>query len=78
MPKMLKDSVVISTVEDLYKDYPDDFDEARTTVRWPLWLARMVDFERKSARIPRSSWTQMAVIEKLERLGYDINKKMGK
>ena len=70
--------VTINTLEELYKYYPDDSVEVMTTIQWPLWLERMVDFERKATRIPRSTWLKIAVLEKLERMGYDVNKKMGK
>ncbi len=78
MPKRSESPVKISKKEDLYQDHSDDYDAVITSVQWPRWLVRMVDFERKTMRIPRSSWAQMAVMEKLRRLGYDVKKKMEK
>ncbi len=73
-----KKKIVINTLEDLYKSYPDDFDDAVTSMKWPNWLVRIVDFDRKSTKIPRSSWILTAVMEKVERQGYDVSIKLKK
>ena len=49
-----------------------DKEEQIVTVRIRKNLVELVDKERSKFSSPRSSWITQAVVEKLERLGYEI------
>lgn len=44
------------------------------SIRMNKKVIELVDKERKRINTPRSSWIVQAVVEKLERLGYDIER----
>jgi hypothetical protein len=43
------------------------------TLRIKKRIVDLIDKERSKFSIPRSSWIIQAVVEKLEKLGYDID-----
>ena len=47
-------------------------DEQIVTLRMKKNVVELVDKERTKFSAPRSSWIIQAVVEKLERLGYEI------
>jgi len=48
-------------------------DELIVTLRIRKNIVELIDKERAKFSSPRSSWITQAVVEKLERLGYEIN-----
>ncbi|WP_218460382.1 hypothetical protein [Rickettsia sp. TH2014] len=49
-----------------------DKEEQIVTLRIRKNIVELVDKERSKFSSPRSSWITQAVVEKLERLGYEI------
>ncbi|WP_040614935.1 hypothetical protein [Rickettsia endosymbiont of Ixodes scapularis] len=49
-----------------------DREEQIVTLRIRKNIVELVDKERSKFSSPRSSWITQAVVEKLERLGYEI------
>lgn len=49
-----------------------DKEEQIVTLRMRKNIVELVDKERSKFSSPRSSWITQAVVEKLERLGYEI------
>ncbi len=43
------------------------------TLRMKKWVVALIDKERSKFSTPRSSWITQASVEKLEKLGYEIN-----
>lgn len=50
-----------------------DKEEQIVTLRIRKNIVELVDKERSKFSSPRSSWITQAVVEKLERLGYEID-----
>ena len=48
-------------------------DEKVVTLKVKKSIVEIVDSEREKFSSPRSSWIIQAIVEKLERLGYEIN-----
>jgi len=48
------------------KDFP-------VSVRMRKKIVELIDQERRKFSIPRSAWINQAVVEKLEKLGYEID-----
>jgi hypothetical protein len=48
-------------------------DELLVTLRMKKSVVELIDKERSKYSSPRGSWITQAVVEKLERLGYEIN-----
>lgn len=48
-------------------------DEQIVTLRVKKNVVELIDKERYKFSTPRSSWITQAVVEKLEKLGYEIN-----
>ncbi len=48
------------------KDFP-------VSVRMRKKIVELIDQERHKFSIPRSAWINQAVVEKLEKLGYEID-----
>jgi hypothetical protein len=49
-----------------------NIDEQIVTLRVKKKIVELIDKERSKYSSPRSSWIIQAVVEKLERLGYEI------
>jgi hypothetical protein len=47
-------------------------EEKMVTLRIRRSIVELIDKEREKYSTPRSSWITQAVVEKLERLGYEI------
>lgn len=54
------------------KDPDKTIDEQIVTLRVKKIIVDLVDKERSKYSAPRSSWIIQAIVEKLERLGYEI------
>jgi len=52
-----------------------DREDRVVTVRMNINIIELVDKERKRINTPRSSWIVQAVVEKLEKIGYEIERK---
>ena len=50
-------------------------EERVVTLKMKQHIVDLVDLEREKFSSPRSSWIIQAVVEKLERLGYEISGK---
>jgi len=50
----------------------DSEDQVVTTFRVKKSIVALIDKERSKFSAPRSSWITQAIVEKLERLGYEI------
>lgn len=50
-----------------------DSDEQIVTLRVKKSVVELIDKERSKYSTPRSSWITQAIVEKLEKLGYEIN-----
>jgi len=48
-------------------------DEQIVTLKVKKKIVELIDTERNKFSSPRSSWIIQAIVEKLERLGYEIN-----
>lgn len=48
-------------------------EELVVTLRIKKSIVELIDKERSKYSSPRSSWITQAVVEKLEKLGYEIN-----
>ena len=48
-------------------------EELVVTLRIKRSIVELIDKERSKYSSPRSSWITQAVVEKLEKLGYEIN-----
>lgn len=48
-------------------------DEKNVSLRMKKRIVKLVDEEREKFSTPRSSWIIQAVVEKLERLGYELD-----
>lgn len=51
----------------------DNKDTVVTTLRIKTNVIKLVDKERAKFSAPRSTWITQAVVEKLEKLGYEID-----
>lgn len=51
---------------------PIDVNEQMVSLRVKKSIINLIDKERSKYSSPRSSWIIQAVVEKLERLGYEI------
>lgn len=51
----------------------DRNEERMVTLRIKKFIVELIDKERSKYSTPRSSWITQAVVEKLEKLGYDID-----
>lgn len=47
--------------------------EKMVTLRIKKVIVDLIDKERSKYSTPRSSWITQAIVEKLEKLGYEIN-----
>lgn len=47
-------------------------DEQVVTIKIKKKIVKLIDLERSKYSNPRSSWIIQAIVEKLERLGYEI------
>jgi hypothetical protein len=48
-------------------------EEQIVTLRIKKSIVELIDKERSKYSAPRSSWITQAIVEKLEKLGYEIN-----
>jgi hypothetical protein len=48
-------------------------DEQIVTLRVKKSVVQLIDKEKSKYSTPRSSWITQAIVEKLEKLGYEIN-----
>ena len=48
-------------------------EEKMVTLRIKKVIVDLIDKERSKYSTPRSSWITQAIVEKLEKLGYEIN-----
>lgn len=48
-------------------------EEQIVTLRIKKLIVELIDKERSKYSAPRSSWITQAIVEKLEKLGYEIN-----
>lgn len=48
-------------------------DEQGISLRMKKKIVKLIDEEREKFSTPRSSWITQAVVEKLQRLGYEID-----
>lgn len=62
----MKDSISSKSVNE------KNVDEQIVTLRVKKTIVDLVDKDRSKYSAPRSSWIIQAVVEKLERLGYEI------
>ena len=53
-------------------DDTSDLDTQIVTLRVKKYVVALIDKERAKYSTPRSSWVTQAVVEKLEKLGYEI------
>ena len=51
----------------------DDKEDLVVTLRMKKWVVALIDKERSKFNTPRSSWITQASVEKLEKLGHEIN-----
>lgn len=49
-------------------------DEQVVTLKIKKKIVKLIDSNREKYQAPRSSWIIQAIIERLERLGYEITK----
>lgn len=47
-------------------------DETVVTLKIKKFIVEIIDSERSKFSMPRSSWIIQAIVEKLEKLGYEI------
>ncbi|MDF2964768.1 MAG: hypothetical protein K0Q51_156 [Rickettsiaceae bacterium] len=61
-----------SEKDKLVKDKLTSKEELLVTLRMKQSVVQLIDKERSKFNAPRGSWITQAVVEKLERLGYEI------
>ena len=54
------------------KDTLPSSDTVVTTLRIKKDIVKLIDKERSKFSAPRSTWITQAIVEKLEKLGYEI------
>lgn len=59
--------------KDIYDLQNKKIDEQIVTLRIRKSVVELIDKERLKYSCPRSSWITQAIVEKLEKLGYEIN-----
>jgi hypothetical protein len=59
--------------KDIYDVQDKKTDEQIVTLRIKKSVVELIDKERSKYSAPRSSWITQAIVEKLEKLGYEIN-----
>ncbi len=58
---------------DTYDSQNKKTEEQIVTLRIKKLIVELIDKERSKYSAPRSSWITQAIVEKLEKLGYEIN-----
>jgi len=59
--------------KDIYDLQNKKTEEQIVTLRIKKSIVELIDKERSKYSAPRSSWITQAIVEKLEKLGYEIN-----
>ena len=59
--------------KDTYDSQNKKTEEQIVTLRIKKSIVELIDKERSKYSAPRSSWITQAIVEKLEKLGYEIN-----
>jgi hypothetical protein len=59
--------------KDTYDSQNKKIEEQIVTLRIKKSIVELIDKERSKYSAPRSSWITQAIVEKLEKLGYEIN-----
>ena len=59
--------------KDTYDVQNKKTEEQIVTLRIKKSIVELIDKERSKYSAPRSSWITQAIVEKLEKLGYEIN-----
>ena len=59
--------------KDTYDSQNKKTEEQLVTLRIKKSIVELRDKERSKYSAPRSSWITQAIVEKLEKLGYEIN-----
>ena len=59
--------------KDIYDLQNKKTEEQIVTLRIKKSIVELIDKERTKYSAPRSSWITQAIVEKLEKLGYEIN-----